>query len=94
MLTEVCNGSLAEVIQLVDLCHTRHVTVALLSPLFHFSMVSSANSSKSGAPSSGLLSNVFGFFSREIESFVTNAAGGSVQASEPERDREMFNAED
>ncbi|KAF9790390.1 hypothetical protein BJ322DRAFT_1036132 [Thelephora terrestris] len=39
----------------------------------------SANSSKSEAASSGLLSNVFGFFSREIESFVVNAAGGSAQ---------------
>jgi len=57
-------------------------------------MVSFANSSKSGAPSAGLLSNVFGFFSREIESFVTNAAGGSIQVSKTERDREMFNTED
>lgn len=29
-------------------------------------------------PPPGLLSNVFGFFSREIESFVTNATGGQT----------------
>jgi len=57
-----------------------------LVPLFHSRMEPSANSSKSGAPSSGLLSNVFGFFSREIESFVVNAAGGSVQASHAKHD--------
>ena len=66
-----------------------HVTVALLSLLFHSHMRSSANSSKSGASRSGVLSNVFGFFSREIESFVVNAAGGSVQASHAKRDHEQ-----
>lgn len=65
-----------------------HITVVLLSPLFHSRMGPSANSSKSGASSSGLLSNVFGFFSREIESFVVNAAGGPVQASHVKRDHE------
>ena len=59
-----------------------------LVQLFHSRMGPSANSSKSGASSSGLLSNVFGFFSREIESFVVNAAGGSAQASHAKRDRE------
>lgn len=49
----------------------------------------SANSSKSEASSSGLLSNVFGFFSREVESFVVNATGGSTQASHAERDHEQ-----
>ncbi|KII89629.1 hypothetical protein PLICRDRAFT_558380 [Plicaturopsis crispa FD-325 SS-3] len=32
---------------------------------------------------SGLLSNVFSFVSREIESFVTNATGGTVQDEDP-----------
>jgi hypothetical protein len=61
--------------------HSCHVTAALLSPLFHSRMRSSADSSEPVASSSGLLSNVLGFFSREIESFVVNAAGGTVQAS-------------
>lgn len=49
----------------------------------------STNSSKHGASTSGLLSNVFGFFSREIESFVVNAAGGSLQASHANRDHKQ-----
>lgn len=65
---------------------SRHVRT--LVPLFHSRMGSSTNPSKPGASSSGLLSNVFGFFSREIESFVVNAAGGTAQASHARRDRE------
>ena len=66
---------------LQSVSRTCHVTIPPLSPLFHSLMEPSADLSESGAPGSGLLSNVFGFFSREIESFVTNAKGGTVQAS-------------
>ena len=57
-----------------------------LVPVVLSCMGPSANSSKSGAPNPGLLSNVFGFFSREIESFVVNAAGGTVQVSHAKHD--------
>lgn len=73
-----------------SLSHVCHVTAALLSLLFHSRMRSSAGSSEPVASSSGLLSNVLGFFSREIESFVVNAAGGTVQASHARKhDREQ-----
>ena len=58
---------------------SRHGRTLVL--LFHSRMRSPADSNKPGASSSGLISNVFGFFSREIESFVVNAAGGSAQVS-------------
>jgi hypothetical protein len=79
-------GSSVEFVQSVKVRRFgwRHVCItsrSLLSQLFYSRMGPSTNSSKSRESGSALLSNVFGFFSREIESFVVNAAGGSAQAS-------------